>query len=259
MMAATVPTDSLQALSGIRIALGMAIPAVPFTGKVSTMEGFKRTHCHRGHLLSDANTKIERKGNKERRWCRICKGISERRNNRSGKLGAGVIRRVFEAAHEGKTRQQIDGFSGGKYVGGRITKHQKLKLWIEENPVLGRRLKRLLDANAKRIKCAPRRLIAAPAIMKNNGMDAYGAVQAACRHVWEDIRTDISADMLLAIAEGRLNPRDAALRVCECVTAHNRQFSRFVPGDGIMQSLDQQVYDDGPTRLVDTVTHGLWD
>src|SRR6188472_3299215 len=99
---------------------------------------------------------------------------------------------------QGKTRQQIDGFSGGKYVGGRITKHQKLKLWIEENPVLGRRLRRLLDANAKRIKCAPRRLIAAPAIMKNNGMDAYGAVQAACRHVWEDIRTDISADMLLA-------------------------------------------------------------
>jgi hypothetical protein len=30
-------------------------------------------------------------------------------------------------------------------------------------------------------------------------------------------------------------------------------------GAGWNKSLDRQVYDDGPTRLADTVTHGLWD
>ncbi|ABE64042.1 hypothetical protein Nham_3309 [Nitrobacter hamburgensis X14] len=76
----------------------------------------------------------------------------------------------------------------------------------------------------------------------------------------DHIRDDVRSAMFLAVAEGRLNPGAAASRVREFIAAHNRQYSKYVPhGGGVMQSLDQQVYDDGPMRLVDTVAHGLWD
>lgn len=200
-----------------------------------------RTHCKRGHPLSGDNLRTYIFGGRSHRQCRTCKGVSERKNNKSGNIGAGVIRRVFEAAHEGKTITEIDGFSKHKYIGGRIVKQKKLRFWMRQNPSLGRRLQKLFDANRAQIIRAPRRLIAAPALVRNDGMDAYEAVRLACRDLPEMIRDDVMADMILAIAEGQLKPRDAARRACEFVTAHNRMYSKYVPGGGLMYSLDAPI------------------
>ncbi|GEC14226.1 hypothetical protein NWI01_01180 [Nitrobacter winogradskyi] len=95
---------------------------------------------------------------------------------------------------------------------------------------------------------------------KLQNTNIYERIFRATALVPVDIRNEVRSAMSLAAAEGRIRPHETESRVREFVTAHHRQFSKYVPhGGGIMQSLDQQVYDDGPTRLGDTVTHGLWD
>lgn len=67
-------------------------------------------------------------------------------------------------------------------------------------------------------------------------------------------------DLLLALSEGRIGPRDLPTAIAKYKKQNNAKFSKYVPVvGGFMHSLDQQVYDDGSTRLIDTVTRGLWD
>lgn len=306
--------DSLPALSGIRIAVGTAIPAVSVTGKAIRMSSIRRTHCKRGHELTADNIYEDPKGE---RFCRMCKRILSHqwkvnraasegrvlklpaalrthcpqghaysgenlvikydgaracrqcmraagvRSRKEGRLSPVTIRRVLEGLHEGKTVNNLRGKLGSTYVGSRVVDHTKLKNFCMRNKALGQRILRLAAANRKIALVSAnrsRRVFAHRSVLANDGLDAFSLIQSATAHLADFLRDEVRSMMFLEAAEGRLDPRSAAMRVKEFVAAYNRQFSKYVPnGGGIMQSLDQQVYDDGPTRLVDTVTRGLWD
>lgn len=305
--------DSLQALSGIRIATRAAIHAGPITGKVCLMQNLK-THCKHGHLLSGDNLYINPRGDRECRSCRAKARRAARIKSQRGRIvglpmglrthckyghpysgenlyvttkgGRGCreciralrrskawkeadkkrimteqkAREVLLALQDGKSINLITtGCVGQKRrVATRIVRWHHFRNYCEANPQYAKLAGQLRKDNARKL-FVPTRSIAAPAVFRNDGADAFAAIKAATASLPDQIRDDVQSAMFLAAAEGRLKPRDAARRVREFVTAHNRQFSKFVPnGGGIMQSLDQQVYDDGPTRLVDTVTRGLW-
>jgi hypothetical protein len=235
-----------------------------------------KTHCPHGHALAGDNLYINPRGNRE---CRACREASSARYKTSGKIrrrlpSEKAVRAVFDALHQGRTISFITAgkITHGKnrpveYVkGGKIIEHHVLKNFIIQNPKAGRVIERLAEKNrlqAKRSavehRTIARRSALSPAIIRAESENAFAAIMAATASLADFLREDVRSLMFVAHMEGRLKPRDAVKRVREFVTAHNRQFSKFVPGGGgIMRSLDEQVYDDGPTRLVDTVTHGLW-
>lgn len=177
------------------------------------------------------------------------------------------VTKVLAALNEGRTLYNIYGYSTQNgmpiYVRGQgICSPTILKGFIAANPTLGARIRKIADDNRKAAMLRAnesRRIVAAPAILRDDGRFTYAVICAATAPLPDFLRNDVRSAMFLAVAEGHLKPGDASKRVRDFVAAHNRQFSAFVPViGGRLQSLDQQVYDDGPTRLVDTVTRGLW-
>jgi hypothetical protein len=153
-----------------------------------------------------------------------------------------------------------------EYVKGSIIiEVRSLRAFMKENVAAGRLIAKLANENRLAANRAgvSRRVGRARSSGPNRTLqnaDIYERIVQATALVPVDIRDEVRSAMSLAAAEGRIRPHETESRVREFVTAYNRQYSKYVPhGGGIMQSLDQQVYDDGPTRLVDTVTHGLWD
>lgn len=268
MMATAAQTDSLQALSGIRIAVGTAIPAVPFIGKANSMTVLGRTHCKRGHALVASNILPDKR---RIRRCRACRNISHKQALSIRMPSADKVREAIEALREGKPLTQIThGYTQhstrgtkNRYekVGKIIMKAPVLRNFMTSHPVLGRRIQQMIDDNRKASLAATRRIVASPAILKNNGRFAYAAIVQATNSLPDYLRDEVRSLMWMAAAEGKLSLRSISREVVQSfVSKQNQLFSKYIPhGGGIMQSLDQQVYDDGPTRLVDTVTHGLWD
>ena len=119
----------------------------------------------------------------------------------------------------------------------------------------------MIDDNRKTSMATTRRIVAASAILRDDGRFAYAAIVHATSSLPDHLKDEIRSLMWMAAAEGKLSLRSISREVVQSfVSKQNRVFSKYIPhGGGINQSLDQQVYDDGPTRLVDTVTHGLWD
>jgi len=232
--------------------------------------------CKRGHPLSGDNLYVNPKGRGECRACRTASGLRYHRSHkdRDRLPSEETLRATIRALHEGSTLSFITKgrISHGEnrppehVKGAFIIEAHVLKNFMVQNPKLGHLIKRLAEKNRLQAHQAAvgRRIVArrnalAPACIKADIESTYAAIQAATASLPDFLRDDVRSAMFLAAAEGRLKPRDAVKRVREFVTAHNRQFSTFVPGGGgIMRSLDEQVYDDGPTRLVDTVTRGLW-
>ena len=234
-----------------------------------------RTHCPQGHPYSAENTRLH--ATRGHRICKICRREEDRRTRRNqfeqrvaagipahqwqpfggnvGRLTEDQVQTIAERLREGETLNQI-------VLDNPACSYQTLRAYRHNNARRWKPLARLADANRynKRVEVLrARRLFASPLVMQNDGATAFNAICAATEDLPDFLRDDVRSAMFLAAAEGSLKPRDAARRVREFATAHNRQFSKFVPGGGgIMRSLDEQVYDDGPTRLVDTVTHGLW-
>jgi len=265
MMATTVPTDSLQTLSGIRIALGMAIPAVPFTGKANSMAALGRTHCKRGHALVASNI-LSDKGLIRR----ACRNISHKQALSIRMLSADKVRKVIEALREGKPLTQIthgyaqlnEGDQESVREGREDYREGSGPSQLHDSPSRYRSTnQRMIDDNRKTSLATARRIVAAPAILRDDGRFAYAAIVHATSSLPDHLKDEVRSLMWMAAAEGKLSLRSISREVVQSfVSKQNRVFSKYVPhGGGIMQSLDQQVYDDGPTRLVDTVTHGLWD
>jgi hypothetical protein len=69
----------------------------------------------------------------------------------------------------------------------------------------------------------------------------------------EGERGDVMSLMFVAIAEGRLMPKQAEPRMPEFLREHRRQFSKFGP-----LSLDAPIFSDGTTTLGEIITTGLW-
>lgn len=172
------------------------------------------------------------------------------------------VRRVVDALLDGKTVARISGEPKRGHVSEQICCRMQLHGFVKKHPVLGRRIMLLAQRNEQEAKAQyfQSRHTRIPAeLAKNNGIDAFAAIVSATEELPAHLKDEVRSAMFLAVAEGRLNLRDATARVREFVTLQYRMFTKFVPGGGgIMRSLDEQVYDDGPTTLGDSVTHGLW-
>lgn len=139
------------------------------------------------------------------------------------------------------------GYKNGKFVGHSTMRSKPLRKFMQKNPRIGKRIRTLAYRNripifaavGKACRIRHGTLIAAPALLKIDGVNAYEAIMRATSHLWEGERSDIISLMFVAIGEGRLLPRDAEERLAEFVLEHRRQFSKFGP-----DSLDRPLYDD---------------
>lgn len=71
-------------------------------------------------------------------------------------------------------------------------------------------------------------------------------------------REDIVSSLVLAVLEGEISETEIASHAKAHISAHYRMFTKYGPGGSIMRSLDQPVYHDNPTPLIETVSEGLW-
>jgi hypothetical protein len=207
--------------------------------------------CVRGHALVGSNFYIE----KTQVRCRACRGLVKRRPN--GNLREDVIRAVLLGLEEGKTMSGLTGLKNKKYVGGKVVDHTRLRLFCAANPALGKRIKALGEKNRIAAFRRRARVMAAPALLRNNGTDAFDAIQRATSHLWDGERADVMSLMFVAVAEGRLKIADACARLGEFVKAH--RYRPRVFGDS---SLDKPLWIDSNATLLDTLasgSSGLWD
>lgn len=237
----------------------------PAAVKASVAKRRSKTTCKRGHLLAGDNLYVDPRG---KRGCRACRFLASKKY-KSKPPTERQVRALFEGLREGKT---LSFLTGGivRESGIKSYRYDRIVLrpeQLQQFRFANRSAARLIDKLAKQNEFAARsrgghattRLRRLRSGIAAFDETAFSAIVAATESLPDFVRDDVRSLMFEAAVERRLTARDAAKRVREFVTAHNRQFSKFVPGGGgIMRSLDEQVYDDGPTRLVDIVTHGLW-
>jgi hypothetical protein len=219
-----------------------------FSGVLLNYNFPKIRFCKNGHAVIGDNFKIE--GRKV--LCRTCEVAKSERYRKSGNLSADTVRRVLLALEEGKSLSNIGGWEGDKYVGGRIVDLQRLNVFCDRHPKLGARIKALAATNRIQIqkqKGEQNRLVGAPAIMRNSGLDAFEAIQRATAQLWEGERSDVMSLMFIAVGEKRLKLRDAAARVGEFVAMHRRRPNVFGS-----YSLDTPIGEDSGMTWLDTKT-----
>jgi len=207
--------------------------------------------CMRGHLRSAENTYVSPIGTLV---CRECRRAFD--NSSSRPVTAEKLRKIFALLHEGRPLCEAYGKKKNVYVGNKIVESSALTRFMQDNPRIGDRIRKLAKQNVYATMQAVadrKRLIAAPAILSNQGHDAFEAIMRATANLWEGDRGDVMSLMFVAIAEGRLLPRDAAARLPEFVKLH--RYRPRVYGD---RSLDAPLYDDSSLTLGDTITRGVW-
>ncbi len=195
----------------------------------------QRTHCPHGHPYSGANLIVSKNG---RRRCRICSSRTNVTNKRSISEATAFL--VQEAIEAGASFAEITG-SAVRPTIDRIVGDSALRRFRTNNPALNQKWMAL---RAKLVTKSQGLVVAAPAIMKNNGHDAWAVIMDVTCGVWTGIRGDVQADMFLAISEGRLLLKEAKVRLKEFIAARNKMdkhstFSKF----GAL-SLDAPLYDD---------------
>jgi hypothetical protein len=129
---------------------------------------------------------------------------------------------------------------------------------MRANPVASRRIKLLSEKNRLEHRgTQDKRTIAAPALLQNNGLDAYKAIRRATAHLPEDDRDDVMSRMFVALGEGRLKLSEVSIRVAEFVK--RQRYRPRVFGDARF-SLDNPVGDDSNMTWLDTKTDAdrLW-
>lgn len=209
----------------------------------------RKRFCPRGHEYTPENIYYTNQG------YRLCKTCSKQSNNTPRPVSEATLRRVFERLNEGGTISSVYGkwTSPGNFI---VTRHS-LMHFMNQHPAVKQRIMALAKRNRpisyqfKRYGTRP--LITAPGILRNNGEDAFAAVTRATSGVWEGERGDVMSLMFVAIAEGRLLPKDAAARLPEFVKLH--RYRPRVYGD---RSLDAPLYDDSSLTLGDNITRGMW-
>jgi len=205
--------------------------------------------CPRGHEFTSENTYRTNQGH---RLCRLC----QKRNNATPRpVSEETLRRVFERLNEGGTISSVYGkwpTPNEPFIVSRVS----LTHFMNQHPAVKRRILTLAKRNrpiSYTLKRYGHHLVTAPAILRNDGEDAFEAVRRATFNLWEGERGDVMSLMFIAVAEGRLLPKDAAVRMPEFLREHPRQFGRFGP-----LSLDAPLFTDSATTLGDTVTTGMW-
>lgn len=261
MMTTLAHIDSLQTVSGIRIAGGAAIPAVSFTGKANSMTVLGKTHCKRGHPLSGDNLYVAPKSGS--RGCRACRTLTNKRL-REDRMKPEQKRLILQRLREGFSLRALKkGTIGRRFFPGlTIATSQQMRAerlrdpkWSDKVDALSKPL-----AHAKLVAIGrARRIRAAPALMRNSGLDAYDVIVSATQNINDEVRDEVRGDLFIAVGENRITLAEIPARVREFVAAYNRSNKHSVMSLWGNKSLDAQIFHDGPTRLGDTVTHGLWD
>jgi hypothetical protein len=115
----------------------------------------------------------------------------------------------------------LSGLRGGVYVAGsKIVNSHRLKLFCDNNPKIGRPIRRLAEKNRIAIMTAPRRIvIAAPAVVRAgvNIMDEIAA--SVPRHLPRDLRDDVIQNIWIAVIERKLKREDIPTRAYEFIRA----------------------------------------
>lgn len=230
---------------------------------------FDRRACKNGHVVTPETIIIAPYGTRVLTVCRVCKEAADRRRDarprrwsprppRCIKVTRARLELVMEALREGKTLNAIYGRRGNTYVGGKIIDPASLGNFRKEHPQFDRLITKLAQQNREKARLVSRRAIAAPVVMRGDGANVYAAVVRATDGLADAIRDDVRADMLLALAEGRMKLREVASRVTEFVRAHNRRFTHYAPTGGFMLSIDQPAFDDATMTIGERVTKNLW-
>lgn len=227
---------------------------------VSAARRREKTHCPHGHALVGENLYVNPKGFRE---CRACRRNAKKRTSELV-LSPQQTKRVVAALKGGATLKEITRgivrkqFEPEK----RICTERQLTNTLAKD----RKLKSLVDTMVPRnfrracgLWSQSRPRIAHASLLRNDGADAFDAINSATKHLPDVIRGDVQSAMFIAVGEGRLKLRDAAARVREFVTAQNRadRMSVFNPWGHL--SLDKPLFTDGGSMtLGDVVTRGLW-
>lgn len=215
--------------------------------------------CAHGHAYTLENTRYRKDRNGYLyRQCRACDAAQQRAYTLKGKLTENKVRVIFQALAEGKTLSNIIGVRGNRYVGSQIIGSTALFAFMKVNPKVAVRMRLLSKKNA--LATQPPRLVAAPALMKNNGHSAYDAIIAATRNVFVGIRQDVMGDLFIAVGEGRLKLHEIVARLPEFVAAHNKREKLSVFSKYGHLSLDKPIFDDENGSQYDRIAEdrGLW-
>jgi hypothetical protein len=195
-------------------------------------------------------------------WIRLaCKQVRERKYSKIRTVTRDQLTRVFAALREGRTLTECYGIKDGRYIGGKIADVGALNRYMRTHPRVKKQIKALALVNRRAVMqgvADRKRLIAAPALLRNDGADAYEAIMAAAADLWEGERDDVISLMFVAAAEGKLDPRHASKRLPEFVKQHRQSFGIYRREGLAPDSLDRMLFDDGNTSLGDTITTGLW-
>jgi hypothetical protein len=193
--------------------------------------------CSKGHIRTLESTFYVVSEGKIVRRCKVCAKISRERVMPT----ADQVRQVIAALHGGETLYSSAAVSDRKLIN-----------FIQKNPKLGFRLRTQSHQNFIEKRRAARLSDAAsPALMINNGADAYEALRQATMHLYAEDRDDVMSLMFVAIGEGKLKLRDASARVGEFLREHRRRPRVF--GDA-RYSLDNPLGDGGSMTWLDTKT-----
>jgi hypothetical protein len=210
-----------------------AVPAsVKCGGGVQNYNFPRIKFCSKGHAIINDNIAVH--GRSVR--CRTCTLVHLRSHRRNGKLTENVVRKVLLGLEDGMTFNNLAGRKGDKYIGGGIINLQRLYLFCDKNPKLGKRIRALAEKNKIRAISEPRHVTAAkPSIVRasNDIMDVISA--AVPRHLPKDLRDDAIQNIWMAILEGRLKRSEIASLQLDLIKrkASSSRCGVCFPGDNL--------------------------
>lgn len=218
------------------------------------------THCQRGHDLSLPGVRYTWISKGYSSWrCAICHLAGARAGNRPMSLDQ--ARQLVEGAQSGLSLSQMTKGGSEHYVTG----FWKTKAFLSANPAIHARLQALFNANSRANHLAAARGRRVSAHLSSRSSDqAERAMMAIQNAVPSGLpkhhRDEIVSRMLADFVEGKLKLKDIRTSVRAFISIEYKQFGQYIPViGGVMGSLDQAAFDDGPTTVGDLVTRGLWD
>lgn len=208
-----------------------------------------RTHCPLGHLYSSENTTLDRRG---KRYCRECKRIRSRALIKPRAISASTARLVNEAVLSGKNFAEITGECRAGTTFDRIVGSTSLYSFRKAHPKIDAKWKAIIAKNKGKRVC---RVTAAPALLRNDGVDVFKCIVKATEQLFEPIRSIVQSDMWTDVAENKLRLSDIQERVRDYVRKYHRDNSHSVTSRYGDRSLDAPLNADG-FSLIETMEDG---
>jgi hypothetical protein len=217
--------------------------------------------CDSGHLWT-LNAMFRKSGT---RLCRECIRLQAKQRTKTKIASQRQVSEVLEGLRHGLTLNQM---TSSRNKTGVYRPHGDIKRvvgsgplynFFKTHPALGQKMKDASKRNGlKNLRAAysSQRVVAAPALMLNNGVDAFEAVRRATAGIWEGDRDDVQTLMWIDIAENKLKISDCTPeRTREYLKIHRRRPNVFGS-----YSLDTPIGEDSGMTWLDTKTDGdrLW-